>query len=86
MMHFIVLHTVQTKITFNSVTSYIQCLSYNERSLLSPNYRSKLTTNSCHYHEKYLTNVSLGCVEEQHQVSIAVSTYIIMFAKIVSVT
>ena len=29
-MHYIVLQTVQTYVTFNSVTSYKQCLSYHE--------------------------------------------------------
>ena len=29
-MHYIVLQSVQTYVTFNSVTSYNQCLSYHE--------------------------------------------------------
>ena len=32
-MHYIVLQTVQTYVTFNSVTSYKQCLSYHESKI-----------------------------------------------------
>ena len=30
-MHYIVLHTVQTKVIFYSVTSYRQCVTYHKR-------------------------------------------------------
>ena len=32
-MHYIVLHTVQANVTFNTITLFTQCLSYHESKL-----------------------------------------------------